>query len=151
MNKGILTVGIIMLAIIALLLINVITSYSTGNELDYYLVKETTEAAMEDATDDKYLRLYGVARMDKEKFVESFLRRFADTVDVNRNYQVAFYDINEVPPKVSVKVDSSTVLSFDSASVEMTTTMDAILESKNKTDIYLEKAIEKGLGDPTKN
>lgn len=150
MNKGMLTVGIIMLAVIALVLINVITSYSTGNELDYYLVKETTEAAMEDATDNEYLRLYGAVRMDKEKFVESFIRRFADTVDVNRNYQVAFYDINEVPPKVSVKVDSSTVLSFEGSNIEMSTTMDGILESGNKTDIYLDKAIDNGLGNPTK-
>lgn len=51
MNKGMLTVGIIMLSLMALLLINVISNYSTGGELDYYLVKETTEAAMEDAID----------------------------------------------------------------------------------------------------
>ena len=42
MNKGMLTVGIILLSVIALLLINVLTNYSTGSELDYYLVKETT-------------------------------------------------------------------------------------------------------------
>ena len=47
MNKGILTVGIILLSIIALILINVLTNYSTGSELDYYLVKETTDAAIE--------------------------------------------------------------------------------------------------------
>ena len=46
-NKGMLTVGIILLAIIGLLLINIISNYSTGSELDYYLVKETAKAAME--------------------------------------------------------------------------------------------------------
>ena len=51
MNKGMLTVGIILLSLIALLLVNVLTNYSTGKELDYYLVKETTDAAMEDALD----------------------------------------------------------------------------------------------------
>ena len=46
MNKGMLTVGIILLSLIALLLINVLTNFSTGSELDYYLVKETADAAM---------------------------------------------------------------------------------------------------------
>ena len=32
MNKGMLTVGIILLSIIALILINVLTNYSTGSE-----------------------------------------------------------------------------------------------------------------------
>ena len=40
MNKGMLTVGVIMLAIMGLILINIISNYSTGSELDYYLVKE---------------------------------------------------------------------------------------------------------------
>ena len=111
MNKGMLTVGIILLAIISLLLINVINNYETGGELDYYLVKETTEAAMEDSIDVEYYRLNSLIRIDKEKFVENFLRRFADSVDSTRSYRIKFYDINEVPPKVSVKVDSLTVLS----------------------------------------
>ena len=41
MNKVMLTVGIIVLALMGLLLINLISNYSTGSELDYYLVKET--------------------------------------------------------------------------------------------------------------
>ena len=76
MNKGMLTVGIILLSLISLLLINVITNYSTGGELDYYLVKETTDAAMEDAIDYVFLRTCGLYRIDKEKFVESFVYRF---------------------------------------------------------------------------
>ena len=129
MNKGILTVGIILLAVFGLLLINVISNYSTGSELDYYLVKETAEAAMEDAIDVKYYRDNYALRIDKDKFVESFLRRFADSVDNTRYYRVGFYDLNEVPPKVSIKVDSATVLSFDSQNLMMTTTYDGIVES----------------------
>ena len=132
MNKGMLTVGIILLSVIALLLINVLTNYSTGSELDYYLVKETTNAAMTDAQDYDYLRTCGVPRIDKEKFVESFILRLADNVDTTRGYKVSFYDINEVPPKVSVKVDSSTVLKFkvkdqngkeQSDAIDMTTSL----------------------------
>lgn len=156
MNKGMLTVGIILLSVIALLLINVLTSYSTGSELDYYLVKETTDAAMEDAIDSYYLRTCGVYRLDKEKFVESFLYRFADSVDVNRNYKVSFYDINEVPPKVSVKVDSETVIAIqgtkkgDTAKGDISTSYDAILETKYITDLGVEKGIKDKNSDACK-
>lgn len=134
MNKAMLTVGIIILSLAALLMINIISNYSSGSELDYYLVKETSEAAMIDAIDVKYYRENGLLRIDKEKFVESFVRRFADAVDNTRNYQVSFYDLNEVPPKVSVKVDSSTVLSFKGSNLEMSTQLDAILENTYDSD-----------------
>ena len=138
MNKAMLTVGIIILSLATLLMINIISNYSSGSELDYYLVKETSEAAMVDAIDVKYYRENGLLRIDKEKFVESFVRRFADSVDTTRNYQLSFYDLNEVPPKVSVKVDSSTVLSFKGSDLEMSTKLDAILENTYKTDPLVE-------------
>ena len=91
---------------------------------------------MIDAIDVKYYRDNGLLRIDKEKFVESFIRRFADSVDTTRNYQLSFYDLNEVPPKVSVKVDSSTVLSFSGDNLEMSTQMDAILENTYDKDQF---------------
>lgn len=142
MNKGMLTVGIILLAVISLLLINVITNYSSGGELDYYLVKETTEAAIEDSLDFQYYRSTGLLRMDKEKFVEGFIRRFADSVDNTRSYDIAFYDLNEVPPKVSVKVDSQTVLSFSGEAANISTSLDAIVESDYKSDPYTSDALK---------
>ena len=89
--------------------------------------------------------------MDKDKFVESFLRRFADSVDNTRNYKIGFYDLNEVPPKVSVKVDSATVLSFDSQNLIMSTSFDGIVESTITNDMYLKNAYldpENELGQP---
>ena len=56
MNKAMLLVGIIMLAMFTFGVINIASSYQTGNELDYYLLKETTEAAMIDAVDIGYYR-----------------------------------------------------------------------------------------------
>lgn len=147
MNKGMLAVGIILLSIIALLLINVLSNYSTGTELDYYLVKETADAAMIDASDGTYLRTCGVPRIDKEKFVESFLYRFAANVDTTRDYKIAFYDINEVPPKASVKVDSVTVLNFNprgdgkKESPDITTSYDVILE----TDYLADPMVQYGM------
>ena len=142
MNKAMLTVGVILLSVISLLLINVISNYSTGGELDYYLVKETTEAAMEDAIDLEYYRLNSLIRMDKDKFVESFLRRFADNVDNTRSYYVSFYDINEVPPKVSVKVDSLTVLSFSGEAANISTNLDAIIETDYTEDPFIKDALQ---------
>ena len=142
MNKAMLTVGIIILSLATLLMINIITNYSSGSELDYYLVKETSEAAMVDAIDVKYYRENGLLRMDKEKFVESFIRRFADSVDTTRNYHLSFYDLNEVPPKVSVKVDSSTVLSFEGDNLEMSTQVDAILENTYDYDPLVSNELE---------
>ena len=146
MNKSMLTVGVILLGVIALLLLQVLNSYSTGSELDYYLLKETTDAALEDAYDETFYRTCGVYRIDKERFVESFIYRFATSVDANRDYTIGFYDINEVPPKVSVKVDSTTVISFKTTSKgkenyespNITTSYDAILESKYKSDVLTE-------------
>lgn len=145
MNKGILAVGIIFLALIALNLLNVLNNYATGSELDYYLLKETTDASMTDSLDRTYLRTCGLYRIDKEKFVESFLYRFASNVDASREYKIGFYDINELPPKVSIKIDSLTTLSFntnpqktDTKAAEMTTTYDAIVESTNTSDAAVE-------------
>ena len=42
--------------------------------------------------------------------------------------------MNEVPPKVSVKVDSSTVLSFKGSNLEMSTQLDGILENTYDQD-----------------
>ena len=158
MNKGMLTVGIILLSLIALLLINVLNDYSTGGELDYYLVKETTDAAMEDAIDYVFLKTCGLYRIDKEKFVESFVYRFASSVDATRNYTISFYDINEVPPKVSVQVNSDTTLSFKAAQgakysetnkeaykdspMDITTSYDAILETNYISDLVVEEVLK---------
>ena len=145
MNKGMLTVGIILLSVIALLMINVLTNFSTGGELDYYLVKETSDAALEDSIDLVYLRTCGLYRIDKEKFVENFIYRFANNVDYTRDYDIKFYDINEVPPKVSVKVDSLTVLSVNAQgekdAADISTSYDAIVEANYYGDFPVEEGL----------
>ena len=137
MNKAYLAVGIILLSIVAFAAINLIQNYSTGNELDYYLLKETAQASMSDAVDKAYWRQNSTLRIDKEKFVESFILRFGNAVDDSRDYDIKIYDINEVPPKVSIKVDSANV-SFnpngDGNNGVITTQIDAILVSNNKSD-----------------
>ena len=142
MNKSMLAIGIILLALIALNLLNVLNNYSTGSELDYYLLKETTDAALTDALDQTYYKVCGLPRIDREKFVESFLYRFANNIDASRGYEIGFYDINEVPPKVSVKIDSLSTLSFNAKgnreAAVISTSYDAIAETNYVTDIDTE-------------
>ena len=130
MNKGILLVGIIVLGLLTLAIVNVVNNAQTGNELDYYLLEETTEAAMLDAVDIPYYRVTGIVRMDREMFLESFIRRFANNVDRTRTYDIKVVDLNETPPKVSIQVDSNTVASFDSETVGIKNKLDAILETR---------------------
>ena len=129
-----LVVGIILLAIITFGVVNIVSNYQTGNELDYYLLRETAEAAMTDAVDVGYYRLSGLLRIDKEKFVESFIRRFAQNVSNNRTYDIGFYDINETPPKVSILVKSETAASVNGEGLDLTNKVDVILESNYYTN-----------------
>ena len=110
-------------------------NYTTTNEQDYYLVKEVTEAALSDAIDWAHYRKYGEMRIVKEKFVEDFTRRFSETVNINKTYNIKFYDIYEAPPKVSVKVttqtDSFSVFG-NTDSVNVVNKIDSIIETTNK-------------------
>lgn len=144
MNKATLIVGIILLAIITFGVVNVVQNYQTGNELDYYLLKETTEAAMTDAVDVGYYRLSGLLRIDKEKFVESFVRRFGENVSNQREYDIKFYDINETPPKVSILVTSSTNASVEGDTLPISNKIDAILESKYYENKYVTEMTRSG-------
>jgi hypothetical protein len=48
----------------------------------------------------------GHYRILKEKFVESFVRRFAKNVSKASYYRIIFNDIDECPPKVSVTIQA---------------------------------------------
>ncbi len=144
MSKGMLIVGIIILAIITFGVVNIVQNYQTGNELDYYLLRETTEAAMTDAVDVGYYRLSGLLRVDKEKFVESFIRRFSQNVSNSRTYDIRFYDINETPPKVSVLVQSETAASVNGESLSLSNKVDVILESNYYDNKYVSDMTRSG-------
>lgn len=114
--------------VVILLLIQNVTSNSTE---DYYNVKQISEAAMIDAIDYNYYNQFGELKINKEKFIESFLRRFADVASLTTSYEVMFTEIYEAPPKVSVEITSETdtyVVGTDAESLEMSNRIDAILE-----------------------
>ena len=78
------SVGLIVLGLVGLSIIILFQNITTNNENDYYLLKEVTEASMIDAIDMDYYRESGELKIIKDKFVESFTRRFAEsTVSIN--------------------------------------------------------------------
>lgn len=136
MNKGVFAVGVLMLAVMALAVINIINNYSASNELTESLLKDTVEAAMLDAVDLSYYRVSGgVVRMDKEKFVENFTRRFAESVSSDKDYQVKVYDIYEIPPKVTIQVGSSTTSTFEGEGLDIVNKISGILETKYSSPV----------------
>lgn len=123
---------LILLGIFVIVIMMLINSVTTTTTKDYYQIKEVTQAAMIDAVDYGYYRDYGELRINKEKFVENFLRRFSETVNINKTYQVDFYAIYEAPPKVSVKVTTKSntyrINTEAAGNYDIVNKIDAVLE-----------------------
>ena len=138
MKESLLGYWLVILGLGVIAVMMLLQNYTTTNEQDYYLVKEVTDAALADAIDWAHFRNYGELRIVKEKFVEDFTRRFSETVNINKTYNLKFYDIYEAPPKVSVKVttktDSYNIFGNANESVDVVNKIDAILETKYTSD-----------------
>ena len=119
------------IGIVAIFFIYFFQSVTNTNEHNYHLLKETTEAAMFDALDLSAYRADETIRIDREKFVENFLRRFAESATLSRTYKVEIHDVNEEPPKVSISVSSSetTNLTGDIIEFELSNQITSILET----------------------
>ena len=121
--------GIVVIGIVAIFFVYFFQSISSTDEHNYNLLKDVTEAAMLDAV-DKSAYSQGILHMDREKFVENFIRRFSESATLSNTYVVKIYDVFESPPKVSIEVSSveessatGEILEFD-----ITNRLDAILE-----------------------
>ncbi|MBQ6841435.1 MAG: hypothetical protein IJO63_04910 [Bacilli bacterium] len=123
---------LVVLGVFIIVVLLLVQSFTSSNTQDYYLVKTITEAAMEDAIDFAYYRQYGELKINKEKFYESFLRRFAEEASIATTYDIEFSEIYEAPPKVGVKVSSRANtfnIAGDAESFDIVNRIDAILES----------------------
>lgn len=98
---------IVVLGISIMSVMVLLQNYTTTNEQDYYLIKNVLEASMYDAVDYGYYRDTGDLKMNAEKFVENFMRRFSETVNINKTYKIDFYQIYEEPPAASVSVTTN--------------------------------------------
>ena len=121
---------LILLGIFVIVIMLLISNVTTTNTQDYYLVKEVTEASLVDAVDLGYYRQSNELRINKEVFVEHFLRRFAENVALS-DYQVDFYGLYEAPPKVSVRVTTKSAtynIAASDTSFDISNKIDAILD-----------------------
>lgn len=115
--------------VVVMLLVNNITTANTQN---YMTIKEVSEASIIEAVDLAYYRQYGEIKMNKEKFMESFIRRMAETGSKSTTYKIEFFEVIEAPPKISVKISSKTntfKIAGDVAEFDIVDKVDAILES----------------------
>lgn len=122
---------VVSLGVLSILFIFLFQSMTNTDEQNYNLLREVTEAAMYDAVDLAAYRTTGTIRIDREKFVENFVRRFAESASLSRTYKIEIMDVNETPPKVSIRVSSSVtstaageIMNFD-----IVNKLDAILET----------------------
>lgn len=122
----IISAGVLIIAVIFFM-----QKVTNTTEQNYTLIKETTQAAMKDAFDyASYMNDGETIRINREVFVESFIRRFSQNASLSNTYVIEFYDINEYPPKVSLKVKTKEgrVIANQEVQFDITNQIDAILE-----------------------
>ncbi len=135
MKESIWGYAVLVLGVVAITFIFLFQTLTNSDQQLMNLLDETTKAAMYDAIDFPAYRESGNIRIDREKFVENFLRRFAQNASLARTYKIKIYDVNEIPPKVSIKVstqEEGSVFTFgETQSIKYTisNTIDAILET----------------------
>lgn len=137
----------LVLGLLGIVLINVFGEVTISDQQNYYSLKEITKSAMLDAVDKTAYQqglgydginqitdpesihcnsgVPGTVRIIKERFVELFLAKFAEEADLNRDYKITFLDIDECPPKVTVKIESTQTFSFIQKAFGMKKTEDA--------------------------
>lgn len=122
--------AVVAMGIVAIFFIYFFQSITNTDEHNYHLLKETTESAMMDALDLAAYRKDRTIRIDREKFVENFLRRFAESATLSNTYIIKIYDVNEEPPKVTLQVESaqSTTLTGEKLEFNISNRLSAILE-----------------------
>ena len=131
MKESFWAVLVVTLGITAIAFVFLFQNLTNTDEHNMHMLKETTEAAMYDAVDLAGYRKDGVVRIDREKFVENFVRRFAENASLARTYVIEIYDVNETPPKVSLKVSSTEKSNVSNEIIEfdIENKLDAILET----------------------
>ncbi len=134
MKESFWAVLIVGLGITSIFLVYFFQTVTNTSEHNYELLKETTQAAMFDAFYYSADEAKEVIRIDQERFVDSFIRRFAQDATLAHEYDISIYDVHEQPPKVSIMVKTFNVgffsLGGDTTSFSLTNKIDAILETK---------------------
>ena len=131
MNKAFWAVFVVGVGLVSVAFIFFFQNATNTEEQNYALLQEVTEAAMYDAVDIASYKATGTIRIDAEKFAENFVRRFAESVSLGNTYVIDIYDINETPPKVTLKVSTklNSNVTGELLEFDLTNRISAILET----------------------
>lgn len=109
MKYAYLSLSMVLIGLMGLSFITMFQNVTVNNEAEYYVLKESVEAAMYESVDIAYFKNTGCIKILEEKFVANCTRRFfANITGIGKGYTLEFYDIMESPPKVSVIAKSKT-------------------------------------------
>ncbi len=137
MKESFWTYLLIVLGVFVIVVMILVQDITGTSEEDYYLTKEVMQAAMLDSIDYGVYRYYGDVRIIREKFIENFTRRFAESVNNAKTYTLEFYEIYESPPKATVRIKTASneyqVTTDTSVDFDIITVLSGILESKFDT------------------
>lgn len=102
--------------------------YVFNSKDDYRIVRNVYNKKLDlsDARGTECDFLVGEIIINKEVFVESFLRRFSSDINNNKSYRVTIQDVIEYPPKVSLSIDT-----YD--------TYNSVESQKNNFDVSLNR------------
>ena len=123
--------AVIVLGVLAIMIIWFFGNNTKIDQHNYNLLKETVESAMYDSIDLSAYRDKGVVKIIEAKFIENFIRRFAENADLSNTYVIEIYDVLEAPPKVSLVVKSAneTTATGEIVKFNMVNNIDAVLET----------------------
>lgn len=135
MKESMWGVMVITLGVLAITVIYFFQNVTNTDEHNYTLLRETTEAAMYDSFDLSAYRADGTIRINQEKFIENFIRRFSENASLAHTYKIDIYDVNETPPKVSIKLSTadrstSTNVTGETITFSVVNKIDAIIETR---------------------
>lgn len=132
MRESIWGYAVISLGIIVIMIIWFMANITRTDQHNYNLLEETTKSAMLDSLDLSEYAKSGKVVIIEEKFVENFIRRFANNADLSNIYKIEIIDINTEPPKVSLRVSSKKSASTQGElyTFNISNNIDAILETK---------------------
>lgn len=138
---------LVILGIFIIVVMMLTQDATTITSQDYYQLKEVANSAIYDSVDYAYFTQTHQLRIMKEVFVENFVKRFSQTVDMTNTYKLDFHDLYESPPKVSVKISTksnSFIVANSQADLDVVNSLDLIVE-------FDEDGNPTGGGDPGDN
>lgn len=108
------------------------------NKSDYKIELNSYNDYIENLDKSKCTLLKNEIKLNKDAFVESFIRRFANNINNNKSYEITIQEVIEYPPKVSVRIDTfnsynssqSTTKEFTFGDYSIRNQIDSILEYK---------------------